>query len=373
VDDGEAFIREAAHQRGIDPDIAVRVMQSEGGTQPPGKVGKFSTGWSFWPPQLHYGGADYPQFGTVAGMGNAFTALTGWQPGDPRAWADAVRYALNRAKVGGWGPWYGAAAVGITGFDGIDRSTPWDASAERWDFETGIPPMPAPTYNPDTPLILQNDDWSCWATSARMALESWGRHPSESWIESTTIADGIESPTRGLLDGSGAAGAAWLTRQYNNPAEGTPTITAHAVSSVTFDDVRSLAGTTALLLGGHHWGAEGHWCFVRRYEPTTDALILGNPAGQYVGVGQAMSRQQFGQVAPCSLIVVTADGAVVTPPAPPAPDPKDAIIAQLQAQVASLKQDLDTARSRLGVASVDYANGLQDLVNALRALRPPAA
>lgn len=167
--------------------------------------------------------------------------------------------------------------------------------------------MASPTYNPDTPLILQNSDWDCWATSARMALESWGRHPSESWIESTLIADGIETTASGLLDGTGGAGADWLTRQYSNPAEGTPTIKAYNAARVGFDDVRSLAGTTALLLGGHRWGAEGHWTFVRRYNPALDVLELGNPAGTYDGISQTMDRQQFDRVSPCSMVVVNAD------------------------------------------------------------------
>lgn len=244
----------------------------------------------------------------------------------------------------------------------------------------GAAPVPAPTpqYNPDTPLILQTDDWSCWATSARMALESWGRRPTEGWIEGQLIADAIESTGQGLLDGSGAAGAAWLTRQYSDPAEGTPTITAHNASPVSFDDVKSVAGSTAVMLGGHSWGAEGHWTFVRRYEPATDSLELGNPAGVYAGISQVMSRQQFGQVAPCSMIVVTADGAVVPAPVPVPPSTdKDALIAQLQAEngflrseVVSLKADLGGANTKLGVASTDYVKGLRDLANAYEALKP---
>ncbi len=318
MDEGEVFIRDAAAKRGIDPDIAVRVANSEGGTLPPGNVGKFSTGWSFWPFQLHYGGAGYEKYGTVAGMGTGFTALTGWQPGDPNAWRDSVRYALNRAKANGWGAWYGAAHVGVGQWDGIDRTHPWDAAAEPWDFETGANPVPAPTFNPDTPLILQNDDWSCWPTSARMAVESWGRHPTEAWFEAQAIADNIESTGLGLLDGTGAAGAAWLTRQYSDPTEGTPTLNAHNAAAVSFDDVKSVAGSTAVMLGGHNWGSAGHWTFVRRYDPAADVLDLGNPAGTYAGIGQTMTRQQFGQVSPCSMIVVTADGAV-TPPAPVPP------------------------------------------------------
>lgn len=121
----ESYIRQAAAQRGIDPDIAVRVAQSEGGLVP-NRTGAFATGRSFWPFQLHYGGAGtpYEKYGTVAGMGNTFTAKTGWQPGDPEAWQAATDYALDAAKQQGWGTWYGARNQGITGYQGIDRNAP---------------------------------------------------------------------------------------------------------------------------------------------------------------------------------------------------------------------------------------------------------
>ena len=45
----EACIRDAATKRGIDPDIAVKVARSEGGVDEYAKVGKFPTGWSWWP------------------------------------------------------------------------------------------------------------------------------------------------------------------------------------------------------------------------------------------------------------------------------------------------------------------------------------
>ena len=127
-DDVEGYIRSAASQRGIDPDVAVRVAQSEGGLVP-NRRGTFSTGSSWWPFQLHYGGQGYERFGNVAGMGNAFTAATGYQPGDPNAWRASTDYALDRARESGWGQWYGARNVGVTGYQGINRNAPRATSA----------------------------------------------------------------------------------------------------------------------------------------------------------------------------------------------------------------------------------------------------
>src|SRR6266542_199027 len=122
-------------RRGISPYYAERVAWSEGGLDVPARRGTFGTGSSWWAFQLHYGGPGYEYLGTTAGMGNSFTALTGWQPGDPRAWRDAMRYALDAVRAGGWGPWYGAKAQGITGFMGIDRSVPWSGTpADEWDY-----------------------------------------------------------------------------------------------------------------------------------------------------------------------------------------------------------------------------------------------
>jgi|SRR5580765_1397409 len=117
----EQYIRDAATKRGIDPEIAMRVARSEGGTEV-AKRGTFATGSSWWPYQLHYGGKGYEQFGNTAGMGNSFTAETGFQPGDPAAWRASVDYALDRAQKSGWGDWYGARAQGITGKMGIGQA-----------------------------------------------------------------------------------------------------------------------------------------------------------------------------------------------------------------------------------------------------------
>lgn len=140
--DYRGFLYREATRRGIDPAIAEAVANSEGGLMEPARLGDFSgppwhTGKSWWAFQLHYGGAGtpYASWGGSAGMGNSFTALTGWMPGDPRAWRDAMRYALDAAKSGGWGPWYGAAAYGINGYRGIDRSVIWVGTPDaEWDY-----------------------------------------------------------------------------------------------------------------------------------------------------------------------------------------------------------------------------------------------
>ena len=114
-----SYIVKAAAERGIDPRAALAIAKHEGGEDDYMRVGKFKTGWSFWPFQLHYGGKGYESFGTTAGMGNDFTRRTGWQPGDVAAWADSIDFALDHARRYGWSAWYGRGPAGIGAWEGI--------------------------------------------------------------------------------------------------------------------------------------------------------------------------------------------------------------------------------------------------------------
>jgi hypothetical protein len=127
--DIETYIRQAAEQRGIDPNIAVKVANTEGGVTEAARRGTFSTGSSWWPFQLHYGGKGYEHLGDTAGMGNTFTERTGFAPGDPAAVYASIDYALDHAKNNGWGAWYGAKAIGITGKQGINDEPPQTSPA----------------------------------------------------------------------------------------------------------------------------------------------------------------------------------------------------------------------------------------------------
>ena len=100
----EAHIRATAAKYGIDPDIAVKVAKSEGLRDFLGDKGK--SGGAF---QLYTGG----------GLGNKFKKETGLDPLDPKNEDATIDYALKEAAKGGWGPWYGAAKVGVGKWDGI--------------------------------------------------------------------------------------------------------------------------------------------------------------------------------------------------------------------------------------------------------------
>lgn len=305
---------------------------------PPGNVGTFPTGKSFWQFQLHYGGPGYEHFGTVAGMGNSFTELTGWQPGDPAAWRDSIRYALNRAKTGGWGPWYGAAAVGITGFTGIDRTAPWDANAERWDYEDREPAVPTPrvTYDTASPAIRQNDPWSCAPTAARWAMRALGRQPTERWFEDTMLAEGVVTRELGLMDATGAGLAAFVQRHYGEYG-----YAANHEPNISWDwIVAEGEHRYPVLIGGRGWN---HWAAVRDYDAATGTLRLMNPAPGWMGVGDTMTRAQFDALGPFSAVRIWhPDLLTAAPPAVPEPEPPPlsraaVLVAEIEARLAELK------------------------------------
>lgn len=128
----EAYIRQSAQSRGIDPSIAVQVAASEGlGADPTEAwqsrvVDEGRREPSYGPFQLLVGG---PGTGFPAGMGNDFVQQTGLDPRNAGTWRQQVDFALNQAAEGGWSPWYGAAKVGVSRWEGVKGANPADIGA----------------------------------------------------------------------------------------------------------------------------------------------------------------------------------------------------------------------------------------------------
>lgn len=124
-DDLEAFTREVAAKYGVDPDVAVRVGNSEGGFKDPTRRSLYKKNGkqepSYGPFQLLVGGGDT---GFPEGMGNQMIRETGLDPRDPKNAKAGIEFAMKQASQKGWGQWYGAAKAGVGNFDGIKgRST----------------------------------------------------------------------------------------------------------------------------------------------------------------------------------------------------------------------------------------------------------
>lgn len=116
----EQYIRQAAQARGINPDIAVRVAQGEGGLKNPFRHGEGpapkSQNPAFGPKENSVGPFQLYISGTGAGLGDRALAAGI----DPRKnWQGGIDFALDEVKNKGWGQWYGAKAQGITGMMGV--------------------------------------------------------------------------------------------------------------------------------------------------------------------------------------------------------------------------------------------------------------
>lgn len=115
-----AYIKQAAAQRGIDPEIALRVARSEGGLDDPFRHGAGPAPKS---QSAQYGGTEnsYGPFqlyvsGTGAGLGDRAVAA-GIDPA--KDWQKGIDFALDEVTRKGWGQWYGAKGQGITGYMGV--------------------------------------------------------------------------------------------------------------------------------------------------------------------------------------------------------------------------------------------------------------
>ncbi|MDH7790737.1 hypothetical protein [Ochrobactrum sp. AN78] len=166
----EQYIRQAAYQRGINPDIAARVAGHEGmNVFDPSKPDHGGDGGSsFGPFQLHYGGINPAM--PHAGMGDDFTKATGLDARDPSTWQKQVDFSLDHAKKRGWGNWMGAKAAGVGPWDGINMAsgnvaaqpasppqapgTP--APAMGQPINVGMPPAQPMQQPQQAPQVAQN-------------------------------------------------------------------------------------------------------------------------------------------------------------------------------------------------------------------------
>lgn len=152
----EAYLRQAAAARGINPDIAVRVAKGEGGLSDPFRRGAGPAPRSQAPglgaTENSYGPLQLYVSGTGAGLGDRAMAA-GIDPS--KNWKGGVDFALDEVKRKGWGQWYGAKAQGITGMMGVGASGPYSGLPDGpKGHEAYTPPVLGPDPSTATAGIL---------------------------------------------------------------------------------------------------------------------------------------------------------------------------------------------------------------------------
>lgn len=201
-------------------------------------------------------------------------------------------------------------------------------------------------YNPNEPAHPQEETFDCSQEALEWALWSYGRRPTDEWLESTMIAEGVMSPDVGLRDASGRGLAEFVRRHYqefgydaNHEPGSSPGWT-----SLTFDMVAAEAGSYPLLIGGRAWN---HWSGVRGYDRVRDVLLLANPSNGHMGIQQEMTRAQFSNLGPFSMVRVLhkdiLEDLSPSPPPPPPPPPRtrETVVREIRGLVGQVQKLVD--------------------------------
>ncbi|MCC6174900.1 MAG: lytic transglycosylase domain-containing protein [Chloroflexi bacterium] len=312
--DLRAYARAAALRNGIDPDRFERQIQQESGFDPAAfNAGSGATGVAQIVPRFHPGVDPHDPLASLDYAADWMAHLIATRNGWPRALA-----AYN------WGP------MNAVDWDGRRESLPEETQhyldvilGPGWESNT----MPTMTYNPDAPVDLQPDDWSCSEQSAQWLLRSIGRNPGDAWIRDQLLSAGLVTKENGLMDASGASLAAWLQREYGDEMGLTFTNDAN----VDWDDLVEIAGEQPIMLGGRNWV---HWTGVR-YPTQEGTLALANPAPNWQAAGNELDRAEFDRLGPWSLITVSAPASS----APPVHTPSRAavLVAEIRERLAELE------------------------------------
>lgn len=222
--------------------------------------------------------------------------LAAWSaqmPEPPGSWSYiAVWQYTDAAQVGG-------VSGGVDG----DRCPIGLNALSALGVPDGAEPIETvPSYDWQYPAILQEESFDCSETSVLWGLRAWGRETSDDWLESQMMAEGVMTEEYGLMDASGAQLAEFLNRHYAELG-----YWAESADPVSFDQLAEEAATYQhpLASGGRAWA---HWTAVRGFDQANDVLLLANPAPGYPGGSgpqQTMTRAQFAQLGPFSLVRLT--------------------------------------------------------------------
>lgn len=217
----EQYIRQAAQARGINPDIAVRVAKSEGGLNDPYRQAEailsYGREQSYGPFQLHL----------PKGLGAQALAAGV----DPRKdWQGGVDFALDAAKKGGWGPWFGAKKIGITGMAGINGGGPGapslpgkvggDSMVAR-DFD---PQVSAQTNAPGSPPSFPFGFPGSQQSPLPPSVADYANDDKEKKGPLETISAALSAVPNAPMPGGGMGGDANASGNLLNKALSNPTI-----------------------------------------------------------------------------------------------------------------------------------------------------
>jgi predicted chitinase len=247
---------------------------------------------------------------------------------------------LDAAHARDW-EWVRRLVLGGADPDGVARL---ERVAAMLGKENTMPTIG--TFNPNTPTYLQRNDYTCSIGSVIWMLRSLGLSVTPEDAHDAMVPKYVRSDV-GLLDASGAGMVEVLRDKWD--------VDAVNDGAATFDKVVASAGVEPVAIGLRDWGGKGkgHWSAVRGFDG--ERLVLANPAGTGPTFGQqTLTRSEFEARGGASMVTIPIGAAP-----PVVVDPRDARIAELEAQVA----ELQTIRGHL---TVSVAGALQAAVDELK-------
>lgn len=189
----ESFIRQYAASIGVDPEIAMRVVLSEGGPESLTDVTRQALGRGPSGQEKSYGPL---QMNIEGGLGARALA----QNIDPRKPEDAykaVKFGLDTAKNEGWGAWYGWKGDPYAGINQVKNLRPdGPKGQEVWPTTVPIPDAaPSSVVATDTPAPQSESEG--WAAKLKEMAEG----EDASGLVSSLTGEGTESGGSGLYRG----------------------------------------------------------------------------------------------------------------------------------------------------------------------------
>lgn len=279
-DDYTNYLRWSANRKGIDPDQVSAVMGKEG---PEGwsSVGRFNTGTSYGPLQLHYAGGPNPQ----AGMGDRFTKLTGIDlrtvdPNTPEGLAahkKAIDFALDElSKTGDYREWYGADNA----FPGRGRFTPVKRLPQRGAYTSPAERASNRIYGE---MLKSSENLPDFPGDVSPTTGTGGRPPTP---DETPAWFAEANPDAGQMAGEGRGrdvGARLWTNAYQI-SQGDP-VFADVVSGIVngeagFAGVKDERGATGLF----QMDPAGGWQQLDRYLKENDIPLTRDQAARDVDI-----------------------------------------------------------------------------------------
>ena len=127
-------------------------------------------------------------------------------------------------------------------------------------------------YNSRVDAEIQDQNWTCSASSAVTWLRSLGIQRSEAYVRDWLMFINALSEENGLEDARGYGLKRFLSEDCQQPSV--------ILENPSWERIRAIAGTRPIMMGSSVWY---HWVFVKHVTEDRTKLILGNPGSTLVG------------------------------------------------------------------------------------------